>query len=69
MSEEYSDEEENQWSGTNSNSSKNELSIDSVLDVCQKLKNYAGDLGLPILDSPHAGSALYNLLLWKMGYQ
>jgi len=67
MSEDYSDdEEEPQWNETPFDCSKQELSMDAVLEIYEHLKQYVDDMGLPILDAPYAGSFLYDTLMYKM---
>lgn len=69
MSEEYSDDgEECHWNESCSKFPREELSIDTILDIYEDLKEYVEIMGLPILDSPHGGSSLYNTLMWKLGY-
>jgi len=66
MSEEYSDDGgETQWNETRFDCSRQELSMGVVLEIYEHLKQYVDDMGLPILDTPHAGSSLYNTLMYK----
>ena len=67
MSEEYSEEEgEFQYSGRVSSFVPEEnVPIEKVLNIWRALRDYMEDLGLPVLDSPDGGDALYDLLQWK----
>jgi len=68
MSDDFSDDEEDyQWSNNTSMTYKEEISIDIAIDICEDLKRYTENMGIPLLNSPYVASALYNFLIWKLG--
>jgi hypothetical protein len=63
--EDYSDEED-----VNSHllvNEKDPISFDSVYDVVVELQDFLKDRDIPILDSPHCATGLYQLMVYKLG--
>jgi len=68
MSDDFSDEDDDyQWSNNVPKHHTEEISIDIAIDICDDLTKYTECMGIPLMDSPHIASALYNFLNWKLG--